>query len=564
MAKQNKNKSVPAQRTPNLRVWGAVLLVTVIFLLYGRALNYRYVKLDDASLIVDNYESGFFKNTGNIPQIFRQSCFEIPNHYTDKKSYYRPLLILSFMLDAQVDGAMPGMFHFMNLIYHILATLLLFFFLRKLGMNEATALALSLIFAVHPINVHAVCWVPGRNDILLAIFTLLSFSSLLVYYKDKQPKQLAIHLATFAMALFTKETGVILLPLFLLFMWLWQNDLAFYRRKLFLLPSYLAIIAIWFLLRRSALVGAEEITSLSGAAHTVISNLSYIPLYIGKMLLPFNLNVMPGANTLAVVLGILSLAGLIFLLTGTKDKRKIIFGICWFGFFLGPTLLVPGLPAYEHRAYLIPIGLLMCIGESDYLKNFKFASGKITYAYLVVAVMFAITSYVRIPVYENAFTFWTDATSNTPFAAAGDVNLGKIYQEQYENMHSDGALDKAYTWYRKALDIDSTVKLGNNNFGAVLYFKGQKDLAAQYFMKEIRWHPENADAYQNMAVYYREKGQPASSVPYWQKIVSINKYYITAYEDLIKYYSHAGDTANARIWAEKYSVIKQQLGNRGE
>ena len=187
MAKQNKNKSVPAQRTPNLRVWGAVLLVTVIFLLYGRALNYRYVKLDDASLIVDNYESGFFKNTGNIPQIFRQSCFEIPNHYTDKKSYYRPLLILSFMLDAQVDGAMPGMFHFMNLIYHILATLLLFFFLRKLGMNEATALALSLIFAVHPINVHAVCWVPGRNDILLAIFTLLSFSSLLVYYKDKQP-----------------------------------------------------------------------------------------------------------------------------------------------------------------------------------------------------------------------------------------------------------------------------------------------------------------------------------------------------------------------------------------
>src|ERR1700744_91958 len=107
MAKQKIKGNVPVpQKSGAHRVFPVILICTVFFL-YGRTLNYRYVKLDDSSLIVDNYEAGFIKNLSNIPQAFRQSCFDIPNHYTDKKSYYRPLLILSFMVDAQINGAMP-------------------------------------------------------------------------------------------------------------------------------------------------------------------------------------------------------------------------------------------------------------------------------------------------------------------------------------------------------------------------------------------------------------------------------------------------------------------------
>ena len=542
--------------------WFPVILICTIFFLYGRTIDYKYVKLDDASLIVDNYEAGFIQHLSNIPQAFRQSCFDIPNHYTDKKSYYRPLLILSFMMDAQVNGALPGMFHFMNIIYHILATLLLYFFLRRLQCGPPVAFALSFLFAIHPADVHAIAWVPGRNDMILAIFALLSFNALWDYYKDNKRRNLVIHLLAFTLALFSKESGVILLPLYFLFMWLWQRDLAFYRRKPFIILGYLGIITIWFFLRRSAMADTNEISRAGNVFSVLVQNMNYFALYIGKVLLPMNLNVTPGSNREAIGLGILSAGGVVFLLSKVKDRRKVIFGVCWFFLFLAPTLLVPDSPAYEHREYLPLIGLLLPLSQASFFKDFSFGAGKVTYALLgIYAVLITIT-YTRVPVYENAFTFWKDATGNTPFEATGDVNLGKIYQEEYEQTHSPLALEKATDYYRKALDVDSTVKLANNNYGAVLYFKGQKDLAAQYFMKEIKLYPHNADPYQNMGVYYRDKGQPDKAVPYWQQLIQMNQYYATAYEDLLRYYAHVHDTANEKLVSKRYAIIKAEMERR--
>jgi len=116
------------------------------------------------------------------------------------------------MIDAQVHGARGSVtFHFMNILYHLLACLLLYYLLLKLGVNPLSALALSLLFAVHPVNIHAVAWIPGRNDILLTIFALLSLHGLIDYYKKGDQKYSLSAFYRYAAALFTKESGVILL-----------------------------------------------------------------------------------------------------------------------------------------------------------------------------------------------------------------------------------------------------------------------------------------------------------------------------------------------------------------
>ena len=536
-----------------------LILILFTFLLYSRIMGYEYVKMDDTDLIVEN--EPFLIHSHNLGQAFKQSCFEIPAHLTDAKSYYRPLLIVSFMIDAHIHGARSSAtFHFMNILYHILVVLLLFSLLKKLYAPPLLAFVLSFLFAIHPVNVHAIAWVPGRNDPLLAIFTLMSFHGLINYNKDGKQKNLVLHLLGFVMALFSKESGIILLPLYFLFMWLWEKDILFFKRKPFIPVLYLVITVLWFIIRRSALGGHEEFGGQNPVVNTFIKNLPYLFLYIGKILLPFNLNVMPGVNTEAVVLGLISLAGLAFLIYSINDRKKGVFCILWYFLFLGPTLIVPDLPAYEHRDYLPLIGLLIGISQSRFFNGFSLKTGTLTYIIVITGAVFVIITTVRLPVFANRFDFWTDATDGTPFAPSGYVNVGQLYQEDYDHNHNPKELELAGKWNKEALDMDSTTLLGNNNYGAYLYLTGHQDEATKYFLREIKYNPHSSDPVKNMGIYYKEKGHPEKSLPYWEKLLKMNRFNFDAYDELIAYYKHVGNMQKA----DEYAQTEENLRSESE
>lgn len=558
--KVNPKKNKAKAKTPaNYTRWFPLVIILFSVLLYARTIKYQYVKMDDTDLIVEN--EVFIKHLKNIPQAFRQSCFEIVGHLTDNKSYYRPILMVSFMMDAQLHGVRSsGTYHFFNLMYHILACLLLYYLLRKLSGNAGLSLILSLLFVVHPVNVHAVAWIPGRNDPLLAIFTLLSFIGLINYYQRNKDEYLVLHLTAFALAVFTKESGVLLLPLYFLFIWLWMRDAVFFRKKIILPIVYAVITIAWLLARSAVMKGHEEIGGGASLVHVVLQNLPYMFLYIGKILLPFNLNVMPGVNTEAIVLGCISLVVLGILFYHIQDRRKMLFCLVWYFIFLAPTLLVPELPAYEHRDYLPLIGLLIGISQLSFLSGYTIRANRITYICIAIAAVFFTISAGRLPVFADRFAFWTDGTEDTPFAANACVNVGQLYQEIYDHEQEKKALEMAGQWTKKALGEDSTTLRGNNNYGAYLYLTGHHDEAAVYFQKEIKYHPTNTDAYKNMGIYYKDKGEPAKSVFYWKKLINLNRYYLTAYEDLANYYKQTGDLQQAQQYASK----GQQLAEESE
>jgi hypothetical protein len=557
-ANPKKNKTA-TKKTVSYARWFPLIIILFSVLLYARTMKYQYVKMDDTDLIVEN--EVFIKHLKNIPQAFKQSCFEIPGHLTDNKSYYRPILMVSFMIDAQLHGVRSAStYHFFNLLYHILACLLLYYLLKKLSGNAGLSLLLALLFAVHPVNVHAVAWIPGRNDLLLAIFTLLSFIGLINYHKSSKDEYLVLHLVSFALAVFTKESGVLLLVLYPLFMWLWMGDISLFKKKIILPLTYAVITIAWFFARSGVMKGHEEIGSGASLINVVWQNIPYMFLYIGKVLLPFNLNVMPGVNTEAIVLGCISLLVLAILFYYIRDRRKMLFCLVWYFIFLAPTLLVPELPAYEHRDYLPLIGLLIGITQVSFLSGYTLKANKLTYICIAIAAVFFTISVSRLPVFADRFAFWTDGTEDTPFAASACVNVGQLYQEIYDHDQDWNALQQAGHWTKKALGEDSATLRGNNNYGAYLYLTGHKDEAAVYFQKEIKFHPTNTDAYKNMGIYFKEKGEPAKSVFYWKKLISLNRYYLTAYEDLANYYKQTGDMQQA----QQYATKGQQLANESE
>jgi hypothetical protein len=90
---------------------------------------------------------------------------------------------------------------------------MVFYLTQRLTGDRATAAVASLLFGLHPSHIEAVAWVSGVSEPLLAIFFIGSF---LCYLKYRDPDAgkgrgwLAAALALAALAVFAKETGIVL------------------------------------------------------------------------------------------------------------------------------------------------------------------------------------------------------------------------------------------------------------------------------------------------------------------------------------------------------------------
>lgn len=68
----------------------------------------------------------------------------------------------------------PAVFHYANLFFHAVNSLIVFCLLRLLLRREWPAAAGALLFAVHPVQVEAVAWATGMKDTLSGFFVFLA------------------------------------------------------------------------------------------------------------------------------------------------------------------------------------------------------------------------------------------------------------------------------------------------------------------------------------------------------------------------------------------------------
>jgi protein O-mannosyl-transferase len=89
-------------------------------------------------------------------------------------SFYRPIVTLSFALDARVHFGNPAGFHLTNLLLHLGVVGLLFARLRSFGVRTVSSGVLSLLFGLVPRLAESVAWISGRTDLLAMLFSLLA------------------------------------------------------------------------------------------------------------------------------------------------------------------------------------------------------------------------------------------------------------------------------------------------------------------------------------------------------------------------------------------------------
>ena len=169
----------------------AAVIIVLGFIAYGSMLPSPFRIMDDRASIVENQT---IKSLKNIPGIFKEGYFH-------DQSYYRPLIILSFMGEYQAFGIKSFYYNLDNLTLHIINALLVFILVCRLTNNEAIGFWTGLLFAIHPVQWEAVCNIPGRSILLSAFFDLISFLLFLEFYKNRRWFFLFLVLFTFSLYL---------------------------------------------------------------------------------------------------------------------------------------------------------------------------------------------------------------------------------------------------------------------------------------------------------------------------------------------------------------------------
>lgn len=185
-----------------------IVVFVVAVALYLPASRYGFVQ-DDRAIIASNPAA---HSIGNAIRAF-------DDPYWPRETgagLYRPVTILSYAVDWTVSGGNAGWLHLMNALWHGLATVLFVCVIAR-WLPPLGAAAAGLIFAWHPVHVEAVASLVGRAELLVAVGILGAVLA------ARRGWWLAAVLCA-ALAMFSKEHGVITGVVILLDQWLQPSD----------------------------------------------------------------------------------------------------------------------------------------------------------------------------------------------------------------------------------------------------------------------------------------------------------------------------------------------------
>lgn len=198
--------------------------------------------------------------------------------------FHRPNGMLAWWLMTQAFGLAAHWHYAVQITVHAACAMALLGLGRSLGASRVAALVVAVLFMVHPAAVATSLWLSNRFDLLATLGLLLCLRQLVA--ADLGKASTLVTIAAFGwLAVGAKESGLLVLPLAALALWLRPE--AAVRLRLRALVAVALPAAAWFVMRL-LVHGADDVTSqrdlgvLSGQAAAGISLwFRYLPQALG-------------------------------------------------------------------------------------------------------------------------------------------------------------------------------------------------------------------------------------------------------------------------------------------
>src|ERR1041385_196302 len=209
-------KHAPAQRAVRqtaVIVGICAVLVGITWLVFAQSLRHQFVTFDDPQYVYGNPDVSAGLSPSGVIWAFTHTI----------AGNWHPLTTISHMLDCQLYGLNPAWHHFTNVLFHIIAVVLLFLVLRQMTATVWRSAFVAALFAIHPLHVESVAWVSERKDVLSAIFFMLTLGAYARYVRAPAVKTYSLLFLLFALGLMSK-TMLVTVPFVLLLLDYWPLD----------------------------------------------------------------------------------------------------------------------------------------------------------------------------------------------------------------------------------------------------------------------------------------------------------------------------------------------------
>lgn len=513
----------------NSRIFPYILFLIIIIIVYFRSIMFGFTELDDLMLVVSNSE--YLSDPYNIIAAFFKSVFNV-----SEDTFYRPLLMISWMIDTIIGGGRIWVYHLFDIVYHFIAVCILFNLLKNLNFTRSKAIVFTSFFAVLPILNQAVSWIPGRNDTLLAIFLTGSFLFIVKYNSSDSFKHLFLAVFLFLAALFTKETAFAGFVVFPAYIFLYRKGKT--RIKITLTVFLMTLCCfIWYFMKNS-FTGSGEMSIFHIVTYIKIAAIKFFPAtlqYISKIFFPVNLKVMATLSIFDVVSGLAVSALIARLLfkTKTANFRNVFFGLIWFLGFLVLPYFQNTWFILEHRTYIAILGLILILNEIQVGEKVKEI---LPYLLALYFMFFIAVSFVNNIKFANQLNFATAAMLESPhnvkttflygrrFLDNGTFQTGGFFMKKnFEDLpmaekrkeSSNSAFLGLFAWQRgdikeakKYLTIAAEKNtLIHQTYAALadIYIKEERYEEALYNMKKaFKMQPENPEYYRYLKLSFEK------------------------------------------------------------
>lgn len=408
--------------------------------------------------------------------------------------------------------------------------------------KKGFALAVAVLFLLHPVQSEAVACISGISNLLFAFLVLAS----LYFYLRNSIISYVLSLLAFALALLVKEQAVVLPVLIVLLGMISPSS----TTRPILPPAarmsgYFVFLTIYFLIRGLFLPeGAMPAIAFNDELLLrVLSIPRTVLMYLGTIFFPHDLHyyrsvdiLRPNGVSIIAFLVVLSVVVGIILKVPQPHRRLLLLGAAWFWITLLPVLnIVPLINEYsliltaEHFLYLPLIGvLLFVLGLGDLFlarlperqRIFLARGGLCLLAVIFLAATVRQNTYwvAEVPLFERTVRFEKNlgrahillakahykngeyakaigtyrralAIMDGYLAKVGPHPAASVYLGFIKEIHFDlahcfeglGDFQEAVNWYLRALVIDRNDAVVHNNLGVIYLKLGDQEKATAHF-----------------------------------------------------------------------------------
>lgn len=563
------------------------ILLMAVFLAYGNAIFNSFV-WDDDYLIVQN---SFIKDTHYIKNLFSGDLLDSTTEAHRHSGYYRPLSMLSFMLDYHIWRLDPKGFHLTNILIHFLNAVLLFHILCLISKQWKLSLLAALFFTVHPIHVEAVTPVLNRMGIQSAFFILSSWLCFIQSRELKDKRLLWGSLGLFFFGLLSKEDAVVL-PLILLaydFYYFSGQDCKklIERRKLvFYFLSFL-VLGVYFAIRSINLSAQSGFVAAGQPYPALAQNFFFHALTVFQIfkdycfkvafswpLLPvYWISPVKGLTNIHAWAGAgIFLAWLGLVIRFRKTHRELSFFMVFFLATLLPFLnIIPLGEAYTfHERFLyLPSAAICFMAAVGFVEAFKKYKERIFLKILVQTSLVALIFFLMIMTVIANYTWrtnlslWRAAVEKLPGSRQAQLNLGSAYMEK-------GDYDKAVFHLVQSLSLPSeelisadTIYFVRLNLAKIFterrdFDRAKKEIEDALRVAEVAGINPFA-AYDKLGLMYMSAGNKPEAKKAFEITLSFNANFVTTLYNLGVLYYELDDYHKAEEALKKTMGLNPDL-----